>query len=566
MSARRRLRDEHASILARVVMWVVVAATLMLVVVGARAVWLSQDATRRLLERRQKEQLALLVTGLDQDMRGAQVSVLDSIPAWQLSTDPPYDLADTFARGFARFPYPESFFSWRASADGDRVYLFNRSNRRPSWQTPAAPGPYPVDVVRDPAELAPALAALRQRAAEGRSLVASNLTIEGSAYQIVARPLFDGDDPSRWADRRLVGLVGFTVNLDWVRRHYFRELTAQISRIGGGPEEVTLAIVDSDGGVIDDGRAARSDIPALSRPFALLFADTRMLRTLGRRDFQTWSAQASAAGGNSMATSATGASWIFALLSIATVVGVAGLLMTGHSIRAASQLAATKSEFVAGVTHELKTPLSVIQLVADTLVRGRYESAQAIHSYAKLLAKESQHLQRLVENLLAYASLSDPDHALRLSTVNIQELIDVVLERFDLLLAERQFQVEVHVADDLRTVSGDRSALLQALDNVIDNAIKYSESATWLQVAARNEGTQVVITVADRGVGIERDEVDRVCDRFFRGRDATSRGSGLGLAIVRRVLDAHGGTLVIHSARHEGTAVDLRLPADVVHG
>lgn len=539
-------------------------ATGMLVWLAYRATLESNRSARLLLQRRADEQLALLWAGITQDMKGAQATVLAPITHRQLVLEPPYDLADAFARGFARFPYPESFFAWTASGQGDGLsYFFNRTERRPAWQAPEPlVGPYPVNVVRDPPAGRAVLAQARRQATQGRPFAVFETELAGVPYQVVAHLLYQGDRGSR-----LFGLVGFTVNLSWVRNVYFDELTRQIAGIGGDPREIALAVADDVGVVVTATRPADRGTWARERRFPLAFVDRALLQTLPRHESpRYWSARAGLASGPAMSATVVGGTGTFVLVSLAAVAALVGLLVTVRAARASANLATMKSEFVSSVTHELKTPLASIRLIADTLAQGRYEATETIRDYAKLLSVESQELTRLVDNLLTYARLSDVDNAYCFELTYPGDLIEDVVERFRALLHEQRFTTVVDVAPELPPIRGDRSALLQVLENVIDNSIRYSneDGQRILQIRASAVDGQVTISVIDSGIGIHEDELAHVCDKFFRGRDVKTRGSGLGLAIARHIVDVHRGRLMIDSARGKGTRVDVVLPVSRV--
>ena len=530
-----------------------------LVWLGYAAMGQSAQRATLLLDRHVKEQLALLWAGLTQDMKGAHATVLVPIAIARPAVEPPYDLAEAFARGFARFPYPESFFVWRdVGTDEGVTYVFNRADRPPRWHSSESVDvPYPVVVLRNPPAMRPFVLEARRQATFEQPSAVFETDVDGVPYQVIVS--FQYDTAS---ERRLAGLAGFNVNLTWVREQYFAELTGQIARVGGLSGDVSLGLVDESGRTVTLTRPYTESFAAVERSFALLFADPTLLGP--RRDHvrpSIWTARATAARDSQLAAAVVGTNEGFLVMSGAAVAVLVGLLLTWRGVRVAANAARMKSEFVSTLTHELKTPLTVVRLLADTLARGRYDSPEAARGYASQLSRESQNLSSLIDHLLAYARLTYGHHAYTFEAVAVDELIDGVIEHFHTLLAEQAFTVTVHVAPEIPPVRGDRAALLQVLDNLVDNAIKYSDGHRALGIEAVAGDRGVTIGVTDRGVGIDDDEMERVCERFFRGRNVTVRGSGLGLAIARQIVDDHKGHLRIRSVRGQGTRVDVTLPA-----
>jgi signal transduction histidine kinase len=380
--------------------------------------------------------------------------------------------------------------------------------------------------------------------------------VDGIPYQVVVSFQYDTRSPTR-----LAGVAGFTVNLAWVRDRYFAELTGQIARIGGLSGDVSLGIFDESDRTVTMTRPNTGGLHAVERSFGLLFADPTLLDSPRRMMTRTWTARAAAASDSPLAAAVAGTNDGFFVMSGAAAAVLAGLLLTWRGVRVAADAARMKSEFVSTLTHELKTPLTVVRLLADTLARGRYDSQEAARGYAAQLSRESQNLSSLIDHLLAYARLTYGHHAYTFEAVDVGELVDGVIDHFHALLNERGFSVSVDVAPELPPVRGDRAALLQMLDNLVDNAIKYSERDRVLGIDAVSRDRDVTIGVTDKGAGIDRDEIDRVCDRFFRGRHVTARGSGLGLAIARQIAEDHKGRLRIESVRGEGTRVEVTLPS-----
>jgi signal transduction histidine kinase len=536
----------------------VCAATAALVWQGYVATEQSKRSVRLLLEGRAAEQLALVRAGVVQDMRGAHASVLVPLTHGQLVLEPPYDLAEAFARGFARFPYPESFFVWKNTGGADGLaYLFNRVDRRPPWhEATRLPGPYPVDVVREPPAIRALVNEARRQADYDHPFATFETDFAGVPYQVVVNLLYRGDD-----EQTLFGLVGFTVNLAWVRQVYFQELIPEIARVIGDPHEMSFTIFDESRQVVTSTQREDPNIPSTERSFPLIFVDRTLIDNLQaeRLPIRTWTVRAATARQSQLAAVTVSTNVTFALISLAATAALIGLFVTARGIRMAAKLATLKSDFVSSVTHELKTPLSAIRLVADTLVHERYDSLESIRDYAGILAQGTRNMTRLIENLLTYSRLSDVGHAFAFERTDLSELVEDALTHFHPLLTEHHFTVDLELSPDLPEVLADRASLLQAIDNLIDNAIKYSCERRVLRIQARAVDSVVTLVVSDRGTGIRSEELDRVCEKFFRGQGVKSSGSGLGLAIVRHVVEAHGGRLTINSVLGMGTQVELSL-------
>jgi two-component system phosphate regulon sensor histidine kinase PhoR len=222
-----------------------------------------------------------------------------------------------------------------------------------------------------------------------------------------------------------------------------------------------------------------------------------------------------------------------------------------------------KSDFVAAVTHELKTPVATIRLVGDTLSNGRYTSPKTVQEYAGLLSVEAARLGSSIDNLLTYArySSSAAASATELADVEPADLVEDALQGLRPVLDNLEFDLVIDVPPDLPQIRVDRPAMIQALDNIVDNAIKYSTTEKHLTVSGTACAKSVTLTVRDRGTGIARKDLSRVFERFYRGGNVTVSGSGLGLPIAKRIVESHGGRIEVRSAVGAGTEVDVTLPA-----
>jgi signal transduction histidine kinase len=530
--------------------------------------WLGYVATRewrhstdQLLQRQTTEALALAGAALNRDMKGAWATVVVPINLPAVEEELPYDLLHVTARAFARFPYPESFLVWRNDGtSGGSTYAFNRADRRPVWdRTEPSPDPFPVVLQHNPPALRGVIDAVLRQAPSGSTFVSLEDQIGGDKYQIVAHLLFTSSKPPT-----LAAVVAFTVNLRWVRESYFGPILAQVSRIGGNDDAVLLEVYDDHGErVASSGSATPDGADSRLRHFPLVFIDPVAVSAvnIAPRPTIEWTLSARPIRTGTLLAASQGANRLFALVSLTAVVSMLALLLTVRAVRASALLASMKSDFVSAVTHELKTPVATIRLVGDTLATGRYESRDTIQEYAGLLSQEAARLSHSIDNLLTYSRYTTASKvgAVALCPADVGDLVDQAVIPFRPVLAQAGFQLSLDVPRDLPLVSADRAGLIRVMENIIDNAIKYSETTRALSIAAREHGRFVHVTFSDKGIGISAEEIHRVCDRFYRGRNATVNGSGLGLTIARRILDYHGGALQIRSDAGVGTEVDLLL-------
>jgi signal transduction histidine kinase len=250
----------------------------------------------------------------------------------------------------------------------------------------------------------------------------------------------------------------------------------------------------------------------------------------------------------------------FGLLLV--VIG-AGLLATYRMVRRETETARLKAEFVANVSHDLKTPLALIRVFGETLEMGRVSDETTRREYYQVITRESERLSRLIENVLDFSRIEGGRRTYDPVPVSVEPLVRDTVESFAHVLTRQGFKVDVAIQPNLPEVSIDPDAVSQALANLIDNAIKYSEKRKVLTVEVVLRDGGVAITVGDEGIGIPREEQKRIFDKFYRvGRSETQgrRGSGVGLALVRHVAQAHGGHVSVDSAPGEGSRFTLWLP------
>jgi two-component system phosphate regulon sensor histidine kinase PhoR len=232
--------------------------------------------------------------------------------------------------------------------------------------------------------------------------------------------------------------------------------------------------------------------------------------------------------------------------------------------RAAEQM---RVDFVANASHELRTPLATLIGYAETL----REQSDAIdpatrERFLSVVHDEARRMQRVVEDLISLSRIEAEKFTAPTDAIDLAPLIDHALDSARRMADERGSALVREVEEDLPQIAADRSQVLQLLDNLITNALRYGEPGTPVTVSADAEGPMVHLAVADRGEGIAPEHVKRVTERFYRVDTSRSRslgGTGLGLSIVKHIVQRHRGRLMIDSELGRGTTVHVLLPVTV---
>ena len=234
-------------------------------------------------------------------------------------------------------------------------------------------------------------------------------------------------------------------------------------------------------------------------------------------------------------------------------------------------LAEMKSNFVADVSHELKTPLATIQLFAETLQSGRVTSEEKRREYCAIITRETTRLNNLIENILDFARIDAGRKAYTLEPADIRKVIQNTYDSFVPQLEHNQFEHHLRMDDSLPPMDIDRTGISQVLLNLMSNAVKYSRDDRYLAVEVTNDTQRgcrgVLISVHDHGIGIRPEDRAHLFEGFFRAADDRVRergGTGLGLALVRHIVDAHHGSLHAESRLVKGTTFRVFLPASEI--
>ncbi|WP_286883808.1 cell wall metabolism sensor histidine kinase WalK [Aneurinibacillus sp. UBA3580] len=241
-----------------------------------------------------------------------------------------------------------------------------------------------------------------------------------------------------------------------------------------------------------------------------------------------------------------------------------GIIAVMQDVTEQEALEKERKEFVANVSHELRTPLTTLKSYLEALEEGVVDDRELSRRFLRVLLNETDRMTRLVTDLLQLSRYDAGQYALDLQPVNVRELLHHVTERFALRSQQENIALSLDVPESgLPRVKADRDNIIQVLDNLISNAMKYSSENTTVVIQAHEEENVVRIEIIDEGIGIRRRDLDRIFERFYRVDKARSRsmgGTGLGLSIARQIVLAHGGTIEIDSEWGKGTRVSFTLP------
>ncbi|MDP9324377.1 MAG: HAMP domain-containing histidine kinase, partial [Acidobacteriota bacterium] len=253
--------------------------------------------------------------------------------------------------------------------------------------------------------------------------------------------------------------------------------------------------------------------------------------------------------------------YLVTLVLVVALLG-SGTYLTTRVVKKEMEIARLKSDFVSTVSHEFRSPLTGIRQLGEMLVRGRVPNEDRRQEYYERITRESDRLARLVENVLDFSRMEEGRKEYRFERLDPGPWLRGVVSDCQSLLGDRSTVIVSAIPEDLPSVAADPDALRCAVQNLIDNAVKYSpgRKAVWVDAAAAN--SHVTIRVRDEGIGISSSDRMRIFEKFYRGGGDSTRevkGAGLGLSLVQHIVLAHGGRIECESRPGEGTTFSMHL-------
>jgi signal transduction histidine kinase len=502
-----------------------------------------------------------LTRSIEDYLKRPHISVLLRIPAARTE---PLDLAfiePIFNDALTESPFVESFYVWSERGPNSQKWLVfdNASKKLPTGDISAR--------FREDKRIGGKLLARFQELLETRrAIVAFTETINGRPHYVQAQLRFEG--PAR---ERVTSVLAFAVDAEKLRNEYIpqvlRDWLATVQQPSGFPPLET-EVLDEDGGHIYLSHPERSGghvTPVDERSFAIIFFDKELLEFAApyEQHREVWGLRTSY--GPQQIPEIVSASTrpqlaLMIVLAVAMALGV--FLVAGAAAREV-RVAELKSNFVASVSHDLKTPLALIQLFAETLELGRVRTPERAQEYYRIINGESKKLTRLIENILDFSRMEAGLRPYRMEPADLSESVSKVLTRMETQFSQGNFAITPTMEPDLPRILADEGAAEQAIENLLANAMKYSGDAKHIEIAARRANGHIVVSVTDHGIGISRREQGRIFRKFYRVQRELGggpQGTGLGLAIVDHTMRGHGGFVRVESEPDRGSTFSLHFP------
>jgi len=458
-------------------------------------------------------------------------------------------------------PFVESFFVWTEVGPQSNTWLvFDHASK-------ALPTGDIARFREDKVVGAQLLRRLRElvKITPTRAIVAFTETINGRPHYVQAQLRFEG--PKR---ERMTSVIAFAVDAEKLRARFIpavlRDWLASVQQPSGFPHLET-EVLDENGVRIYASHPERSGhvTPVDERSFPIIFFDKELLEFAApyEQHREIWGLRTSY-GPRPIPeiVSASTRPQLALMIVLAVAMGLGVFLVAGAAAREV-RVAELKSNFVASVSHDLKTPLALIQLFAETLELGRVRTPERAQEYYRIINGEAKKLTRLIENILDFSRMEAGLRPYRMEPADLSESVNKVLARMETQFSQGNFAVTPNIEPDLPRILADEGAAEQAIENLLVNAMKYSGDAKHIEVAARRVNGHIVVSVTDHGIGITRREQGRIFRKFYRVQRELSggpQGTGLGLAIVDHTMRGHGGFVRVESEPDQGSTFSLHFP------
>jgi signal transduction histidine kinase/tetratricopeptide (TPR) repeat protein len=347
------------------------------------------------------------------------------------------------------------------------------------------------------------------------------------------------------AQKNSIGILGVKVSDEYLREVILNEINKNAQ-----PGEKTNIILSSLSGQVLSGK----EDPAIRHPTVTEFFE---------ENFPPWRLDFFRGETGSIGTMDIRKSFYFWTILTLIIVLTFGAVLIVRTIAQEMEILKMKSDFVSSVSHEFKTPLTSIQALLERLREGKVKDPAKTAQYLSFLSRDTERLTHLVKNVLDFSKIEEGKKEYEFIETGMPQFLREQIDAFQKDRIQEEVKVHARIPEDIPPLSIDREAVSQALNNLFDNAVKFSPGKKEIDVSVRKSAENVTIEVRDQGIGIPKNEQDKIFNKFYQGQNASTqsvKGTGLGLTLVKHIIEAHGGKIQVESVVGKGSVFSLIFP------
>lgn len=370
----------------------------------------------------------------------------------------------------------------------------------------------------------------------------SSRVISNDPY-LISSLLIPGDTQSN-----SVGILGVKIDNDYLENNI---TPAAIQRVlpNGSDSSMRIVISTADGKNISGNLELSGFVQTISDSF--------------EENFPPWKIEFYRGREGSFGIASLTKNFFFWTIVILIFILTFGTILIGRTIAQEMDLLRIKSDFVSSVSHELKTPLTSIKALVERLREGKVKTSAKTDQYYSVIAQDTEKLSQLVKNILDFSKIEEGKQEYNFVETDLTGLVTQQIEAYKQNDIHNRIKIQSQIAKDIPLMFMDKEAIIQALNNLVDNAIKFSQGKGEISISLSKNSDNVSLEVRDKGVGISPKEISNIFDKFYQGSNTLKysvKGTGLGLTLVKHIVEAHGGSIAVQSQVGEGSTFCIIFP------